>query len=558
MTQKETYQQNLNLLREGNPLLAFQISITDKRASLYSNGQEYHAADLEGIEVLYIYGLDRVDLYLSLLSWLHQKETRKMVLIEDDLTIFASFLEEDIAMRVLKDPQIKICSIVDGQEENLKKIVWSHLFSLYYFIDGSREKAKAVHSLLDEFQMGAELTMCLYRDFGIAHMKNLFCNLLHTKIFRRGESLQGKFKKIPAIICGAGPSLESNIAELKKLKGRALLFAGGSALNTLSIHHVPIHFGGSLDPELPPYRFIRQTYFELPFFYQNRLDHEFFNSLQGPKLCLGDNEGFPLEKWLMETLHLGTDSFDAGWNAATFLTHVAASLGCNPIIFIGMECAKTEGGVYSSGVEQIEEGKRYKREDRIGCVDRFGEPAFTRPDFLMGKNWLEIFAKMHASIQFFNASEKGLNFEGIENKKLSALISKLETSYDLEGLIHATIESSEAIKIDQKEVLREMEKMKKSTCRCQVLLMELLTLLKRDVEKTNPSFEEGGYALQMVELEEELFYQTLLLPIWDVWKCFFQNDAMVFPLFEKKIQETLFYQEVTNKYLEMMEHAVRG
>jgi len=39
---------------------------------------------------------------------------------------------------------------------------------------------------------------------------------------------------------------------------------------------------------------------------------------------------------------------------------------------------------------------------------------------------------------------------------------------------------------------------------------------------------------------------------------FFQSEAMEFPLFEKKIQETLFYQEVTNKYLEMMESVVHG
>lgn len=555
MIQKETYQHNLNVLREKNPLLAFQISITDKRTPFASNGKKIDRADLEEIEVLYMHGLDRFDLCISLLSWLHQKETRKMVLLEEDLSIFASFLEEEGAMKILEDPQIKICSIVDGQEENLKKIVWSHLFSPYYFIEGSREKSKAVHSLLDELQMGAELTMCLYRDFGIAHMKNLFRNLLDTKIFRRGESLDRKFKDIPAIICGAGPSLESNISELKKLQGQALLFAGGSALNTLSIHHLPIHFGGSLDPELPPYRFLRQTYFELPFFYQNRLDHAFYRFLQGPKLCFGDNEGFPLEKWLMENLQLGTDSFDAGWNVATFLTHVAATLGCNPIIFIGMECAKTEGGIYSAGVEQIEEGKRYKREDRIECVDRFGEAAFTRPDFLMGKNWLEIFAQIHPSIQFFNASEKGLNFEGIENKKLSALISKFEINYDLEGLIHATIESGKVITVDKKEVLREMEKMKKSMHRCQTLFLELLGLLESDIKKTKP-FEEGRYALQMVELGEELFYQTLLLPIWNVWKCFFQKDAMESHLFEKKIQETLFYQEVTHKYLEMMENTV--
>jgi len=50
------------------------------------------------------------------------------------------------------------------------------------------------------------------------------------------------------------------------------------------------------------------------------------------------------------------------------------------------------------------------------------------PIFLWEKNWLEIFATMDTSIQFFNASEKGLNFEGIEIKNyLLLLISSRQT-----------------------------------------------------------------------------------------------------------------------------------
>jgi len=76
-----------------------------------------------------------------------------------------SFLEDDIA-RESEDSSDKIVSIVDRQEENFKKNLWSHLFLPNYFIEGSREKAKGVHSLLDELQMGAELTMVYIVNLG--------------------------------------------------------------------------------------------------------------------------------------------------------------------------------------------------------------------------------------------------------------------------------------------------------------------------------------------------------------------------------------------------------
>ena len=91
------------------------------------------------------------------------------------------------------------------------------------------EKARKLKAIFSKLQMGVELTLCHYRDYGTAQMKNVFSNFLFNHSIKKAEDLFGKFHGIPAIICGAGPSLTRHIETLKNISDRALIFGGGSA-----------------------------------------------------------------------------------------------------------------------------------------------------------------------------------------------------------------------------------------------------------------------------------------------------------------------------------------
>ena len=49
-------------------------------------------------------------------------------------------------------------------------------------------------------------------------LSNFYLNLYYLPDSKKGNDLYGKFQGIPAIICGAGPSLQKNIHLLKELK----------------------------------------------------------------------------------------------------------------------------------------------------------------------------------------------------------------------------------------------------------------------------------------------------------------------------------------------------
>ena len=508
-----SFEKNLKTLEAQNPLLALQLRLIEpgdsreKKASIIPG---------EGTEVLFFYGVGPY--YANLRDWLHEKSQRRLIFIEDELERFGSFLNQPETERLLLDPQVKLVAFVDPAQESLKEVIWTHLFRPYecFIMPGKNESFRSHFS---DLQMNAEMIMCIYRDYGVPQMKNVFANMNRSAIF--GHDLKGNFTGNPAIICGAGPSLEKNIDILKTLGNRALIFAGGSALRPLSKQGVSIHFGGSLDPDPPLDRY---DDIEVPFFYQNQVSSELLSKVKGTSICMGASGCFPLENWLNEEL----PSFDAGTHVGTFLTHIATILGCSPIIFVGMDGCCSDDTLYFEGIEEE------RREDPLITEDRFGNPVKTRLDFLLGRRWLEYFAKTHPETLFLNATEGGLSMSGIENIPLQTVKEKW---------LRKKLEPY-ALPESQKRSNSKLELLSESVKKCRAFCDDLLSSLEKDM---NPHT-----VVQDQELSRELFFQLVLIPLWDVWRYFLQKEEIVAqmqaPAFEKKVQQTLFYRDICERY----------
>lgn len=545
-----SFEKNLKYLEDENPLLALKLRLLEPKPKKDLEKTPGLLSIKKNTEVIYYYGL--ASCYIELKTWLHSNHSRRLIFFEDDLDRFRHFLNQPESERILLDPQVKIVALTEPFEESIKEVVWAQLFRPYeiFIMPG---KSDTFLSLLTNVQMGAEMAMCLYRDYGIPQLKNVLSNLGFTGEIHLGDQLQGKFKGIPAIICGAGPSLDEDLKQLKKLGDQALIFAGGSALGPLSQEQVPIHFGASLDPEPPSERFLSQTYFELPFFYQNQVSNELFSKLQGDRICLGEGGGFPLERWLQEQIGIKLAPIDAGTHVGTFLTHIAEMLGCSPIIFVGMDGCTAGEKVYSDGVDLV--GRQEKRNDPLTTVDRFGNPVQSRMDFLLGRSWIEAFATKHPETCFLNATGRGLSMKGVENISLEEIERKFLTKhFDTKALCHQVLQKNDSITLQNEKVNHAILQVRGSLKKCLDFCDELLKLLERDASKS--TYQNSRYALQDQELSEEIFFEMVLTPLWNVWRLFLQKDAIIkamqMPDFEKKVQEVLFYRDVCLRYERMM------
>lgn len=504
------YDRNLSLLAEKNPLLAFQI-VTAKTEYELPRSTSFPNSSTQ---VIYVLGLGNEQWCDQALRWVNSDNKRSLVLLERHISVFCGFFSLKIAEKIVNHPRIVFAS--PPFEETLKLFVCSHLYQPWKCI-GDME----IHNTIINLNLNIEGMVCLYRDFGIPQLMNVFSNLLASKNVRSGEALFGQFAHIPAIICGAGPSLEAHLTQLKGLENRALIFGGGSALVPLSDNDIPIHFAVALDPESPQQRFLKHTYYEVPLFYQNQLSHSIFLMHQGPKLCLGENGSFPLEEWL----DLPLSYCDVGWNVATYATQIAYQLGCNPIIFVGMDLCVTKEKAYAGEMEEL-------RDNPIVYQNRYGNSVTTRLDFLMAKQWLESFAHTHMERTFLNATSGGLILEGIKDVPLN--IPPL--SYDLKAKVHHAI---------MRTPLLDLSHVPKKLCEIEVSMNQCMDSLS--------SFRE-------MECESEIFYQYHLLPLWNVWKYLLQTEeivvAMKNPLIEKRVQQIVFFQKVTKNFKTMYEKRI--
>jgi hypothetical protein len=385
-------------------------------------------------------------------------------------------------------------------DEVLKRIAWEYLFLPMEFRGSHPAIAKLRH-----YVEGSRLLAADVRDLGQCAWRNLERNasLLHRA--RLGQGLAGMFRGVPAVVCGAGPSLTHALPDIARKAGGALIFAGGSALALLSDYALVPHFGALVDPDPPLVRFLQHTAFEAPLFYHNRAAASLLQRAHGPLLWMPENEGYALEEWLRAQWGLRTPSFDGGWNAATCCVAAAVLLGCAPVYLAGVDLCTQRGRLYAEGIEEAEGGL-------VPVEDAQGAPAYARRDWLMARDWLSACAQTHPENAITKWGAQGLALPGIPS--CSSIEPSLER--DLCARVHAAVQAlPPALAGDQKAEL-PFEKMRSSLRRVARCCDALLNHFQRAFPHSPCA--KGAFALAEVELEEEAAYQRVLEPLWAVWR----------------------------------------
>jgi hypothetical protein len=477
--------------------------------------------------VLLVYGENLGDLIQKFSSWLEEKSDRFLVLVGEE--------EELLPLSFLSHPQVRLLSL-HADEERIEQLTWEFSFlSFEYKIFGKPKKIERAEKLFSQIENGrtsVHLIASDFRDLGKRVLSNYLTNFPKLRHAKKGRELFSAFKGVPALILAAGPSLEKEIEEIRAWQNRALLFAGGTSLNALSFFSLIPDFTCALDPEPPIRRFLDQTAYEVPFFYQNRVSQELLGLVHGPKLWIPDNGNYPIEEWVQEQINLESSTFDAGWNVSTFCTALATALGCSPIIFVGLELSTASEEVYAKGVlEKI--GKEF-----VEAFDVHGKKVKTKQDWLMAASWLEQFAKEHPETEFFNATKGGLALSSIPRKSLRELRNQFgQKMFDAKGVVHTAIQQITGC--DEKSLSSPAsEAIQTSFSNCFDLSQKLLALF----EKSYPQVTLNGQAaLWEVEMEEEIAYRHFIEPLWRIWGPLFQRSA---PDLSMNLHKLLFIQKI--------------
>lgn len=482
-------------------------------------------------EVSCVFGSDGEALLSAWRPWLEEEENR--------------FLEMCIptggALPWGMHPQVQVRSIASGkEEESAKEIAWSHLWrSFTYHIENAelQLEAERFFALLRRMKLGVDLIASDFSDCGVKILGNSWSNSAHLSKAHNGISLKGALKGIPACICGAGPSLEKHRDALLSLKGKALILAGGSAPAALSHMGIAADLIGHIDPDPPQERFKAHSVFEAPLLYQDRVAPRILDAAHGSLIWFPSSGGYPIEQWLYERLGFSAGIWDGGWNAATFLASVAVWMGCNPILFAGVDLLGSEDNLYAQGIPDMQQEKK-------APWNRSEQGHLYRSDWKMARLWLEDWMQEQLGVRFFQFPSLGDGLKGasvIGNREWDSW-----NEIDSAGLVHSLMQNVVPVapsSADAAGILKEV------VARSLKTVGALLALWENPSEK-QPE-ETGAFALYWSDLTEETAYQKILDPLWQVWRHIFAQ----YPFFHENrtLHTLLYFQRVLKDYKTSLE-----
>ena len=196
-----------------------------------------HIAE-QNVEVFVLWGLG-LGYHLDQLK--EKYPERRIVVIEPDYNIFFSLLQSRDISGIVDDKGIKLIVAEDPDEIVTQILEWlenpifrSYKFLIYTGYIGKYDEAW--HKFNDSFRnklFNASVNLTAHDWFGDIWLENFFGNLTGILNHPYASIFFNKFKDVPCVIVGAGPSIDKNIAALKRLKGRAVIIAAGTTYQVL-------------------------------------------------------------------------------------------------------------------------------------------------------------------------------------------------------------------------------------------------------------------------------------------------------------------------------------
>lgn len=493
----------------------------------------FESLPLEEIQVLYVYGVGLGYGFRAAKEWLKKNRNRQLVFIDDDLQVVHRLFEVEAGSELLRHPQVHLYFVQDLEDwSEISEIVWNFSRVSHLHISALRSYSKHKNERFLELSHQISYDSAFYNayldeyfGYGISYFRNFYSNMLSLHKSYLGNHLFGKFKGVPAILCGAGPSLEKNVAQIGALKDKALIFAGGSAVNVLSNAGITPHFGAGIDPNSSQFeRLQKHQVLDIPYFYRNRLYYGAFELIRGPRLYITGGGGYDVAEWFEEQLQIEGEPIDEGYNVVNFCVDIATAMGCNPIIFVGMDLAFTDLQQYAEGVledSSVEMDALLAGKDINECAvlrsDIDGRPIHTLWKWIAEAKWIGNYAKEHPWVSLVNATEGGIGFPGVPNSPLQQVSKEcLKRSYAFPEWIEKEIQQSVMPQVTLPKMMQLMEELRDSLKRCvehlDVLLVETAqTCLKIEQDKMLPPVLQSGHAaLAEIELADEVGYRYVL------------------------------------------------
>lgn len=514
--------------------------------------------------LILLVGLGAEGYFLGIESWLKTHPESDLLIFEDDLDVIVDFLKTPYAKTILEHPQVHLryilehADLIQALKEAVKEYPAENL--LMEIAEHYRERYSLEELSLITLRK-ATITSSLFNEDVYYHLlfRNLLSNFHLLPSCFYADSLRDQFKDIPAVICGAGPSLAMHIPLLKQMGNKALIIAGGSTLAALSTQGINPHIGLALDPNPEEYDRLKVNQsFEVPLLFGSRVMPSIFRTCNGPRGYMRTFSGGLVEKALEEKLDLTKEPLltgisQEGLSVTVMCFAAAVHFGCNPIFISGVDLAYVDKKRYAEGIvsdpsillEELQ--KEHKVSDRLFCKkNRRGEEVYTTVKWIMEAATIEEFAKDHPEVQVYDCIEKGLGFQSLQQISLNeALSTHLTKEYDLKNYVHARLQEASHFLSKKGEVAEFIQEIKESFRESLILVKKIIELLEKiwnDKDFLKDPHEHGLITLYTMDLEQQKAFEYFLFPV----------EELMIPLFTREFRFSCGYEQQEKKHEEQV------
>lgn len=471
----------------------------------------------------------------NLLKSLVKKTYKKVVIIvyEPCLEIFLtllkkidlSFLEERVYFFVegLNEREFDIYyrSTVNYSNISVSKQVY-HLNYVSKFNDRVGGYLKRIKDSLTIIEVYHNTDVLLAEHY-FNCIKNNLKYIPRASILEQFKGEVGKSipKVLPAIIVSAGPSLNKNILELKKAKGKAFIIATDTALRGLFAADIMPDAFVIADSHKDPNKFMNEKLHDIPVICFETAQYIALDFHKGKKIFL--NDGFGYGDKIYNELGYEYIAKDSGGNVASTAFAIAREMGFKTIILVGQDLAFTNNSKYY-------EYQNVKYEINEDSLDNYvkveainGEELYTSKDYKLYLDWFEDEIRRNKELEVIDATEGGALIHGSKLLDLStAIADKCTAEFDMFKYLNElpplleNEKEKEAIQLIKKipEDLKELQSKAKKGVEIYTDFIKEIEKEKSDIVKIKDLGKQIGEITKEIEKMKE--YKVMLHKIKNV------------------------------------------
>ncbi len=309
------------------------------------------------------------------------------------------------------------------------KIPLMKYFLLPNYVKLCMEPVKEFFDYLTKY--AAEYSMGLGTNlfFSPFQAENFYHNVQYVRTGYKASSLLKVIPKdVPAIIIAAGPSLNKNIKELRRAKGRAFLIAVDTAVKRLLKEGIVPDMFATLDgmktAELLHLTEEEAEAKKIPVLTKVTAAKSLMDYHTGKKFFV--HEGYRYVDHIYKMNGKRLEGFSAGGSVATYAFALACHLGFQKVIFVGQDLAYTDNKSHADGTFQ-EKMPEENTEKFLMVPGNYQEEVPTLSNLDSYRQWFGEFIgewKKTHDVEFINATEGGAKIEGTKIMGLADVIDQ--------------------------------------------------------------------------------------------------------------------------------------